>query len=120
MLVEMGKKYTSNGKPIRILCVDRPDPIFTVVGMDNNGTIFYFTKYGRVCLSGPSYDLVEVWEPKLRDWCWFWNTNDDCGAYLGRFYKIHSDGRYQSWDGTYWKNCSKFDDTPKHIKGIIQ
>jgi hypothetical protein len=84
MIVEMGKKYTSNGKPIRILCVDRPDPIFTVVGMNDKGIIFYFTKDGRVCLSGPTYDLVEVWEPKEGELCIFFdNKHKNTAVHIG-------------------------------------
>jgi hypothetical protein len=119
MKIEMGKKYTSNGKPIRILSVDRPDPSFPVVGMDNNGTIHYFMKDGTACLSGPDYALVEVCEPKLGDWCWFWNTEEDKNSTLSKLQKVCDDGKFQSQCGNYWKYCSKFDGKlPKHLKRL--
>jgi hypothetical protein len=119
MEIEMGKKYTSNGKPIRILCVDRPDPLFPVVGMDDNGAIFHFTKDGILSLARPTFNLVEAWSPTEGEWCWFFDLKGQEGAVLARFHKICSNRRYQTENGSNWKYCSKFvGELPEHLKGI--
>jgi hypothetical protein len=118
MKIKMDKQYTSNGKRIKILCTDRPDDTHPVVGMDDDGTIHYFTKDGK-CLFGATYDLVEVWEPTEGEWCWFFDLNGQEGAILAKFQKRCPYGRYQTKNGSNWKYCLKFvGELPEHLKGI--
>jgi hypothetical protein len=118
MKIDINKKYTSNGKPIRILCTDRNHIDYPVLGIGEDGTVYFFTKDGKSTYQ-EAYDLVEVWEPQKGDWCLFWDTNDHDGAVLSRIDKVLSDGRFKSLSGTNWKNCQKFDGTlPEHLKGL--
>ena len=61
-LISMDKKYTCNGKPMRVLCVDRTGEgtSSAVVAMhERSGVITYFDKYGNNILKCCS-NLVEV------------------------------------------------------------
>lgn len=112
----MEKKYTSLKGDIRILCTDRPDNKYSVIGMDSTGKILFYTEDGK-CESNKDYNLVEIWEPQHGEWCLFWDSNKQNGAALSRFYKMQSDGTFQSWNGITWEYCSKFDGTlPEHLQ----
>jgi hypothetical protein len=128
MNISLDKKYKSNGRLINILCVDRPHSIFPVVGMDDDGTIYYFEKDGKVSESSvvlksgevlDDYNLVEVCEIKENEWCWFWDTEEYGSVVLSKFDKMCSNGKFQSKSGTCWKYCSKFNgELPEHFKEI--
>jgi hypothetical protein len=107
MTVSMDKKYTSDGKPIRILCTDRPSGE-CVIGMFPNGQLGYFTCTGY-SQDGRSWDLVEVWEPQVNEWCLFYNENAN-RCMLSKFEKVF-DGMFRSTDGCHWKYCYRFDGT---------
>jgi hypothetical protein len=118
MKVEMNKSYTSNGKHIRILCTDRNNTEYPVIGIEDDGAISHFTIDG-VCGFGSEYDLVEVSEPQRGEWYVFWDSNNQHSIILSRFYKTQSDGTFQSWDGPCWNYCKKFDGTlPKHLEEL--
>jgi hypothetical protein len=111
MTVSMDKKYTSDGKPIRILCMDRNDCThytYKVVGMCEDGTIRYFSETGY-CSTNHRYNLVEVWEPTENEWCLFCNENAN-RCMLSKFEKVF-DGMFRSTDGCHWKYCYRFDGT---------
>jgi hypothetical protein len=117
MKVEMGKKYTSNGKKVRILCVDRPYSYeYPVVGMLNNGSIEYFKENGESFIDS-RYNLIEVWQPQAGEWCWFW---DDVAASMAihlRMYLGMKGMLFKSIDGLSWDNCAKFiGELPEHLK----
>jgi hypothetical protein len=115
MKVEMGKKYTSDGIAMRILCTDRHGR-YPVVGMvEKTGTMHYFKENGEdMFFSGDN--LVEVWEPKEGEYCWFWNTCD-CSHTLAKFKKMSSSGN-SYWDKyALWEHCAKFiGEVPEHLK----
>jgi hypothetical protein len=118
MKIEMGKKYTSNGDSVRILCTDRPnDNGYTVVGLFENGMIGYFTEDGESTTTDRR-NLVEVWEPQRGEWCLFTDSSFN-GAMLMQFLvctiygRFHAMGSYRSFD-----HCYKFDGIlPEHLKG---
>jgi hypothetical protein len=122
MKISMDKKYKSNGKSIRILCTDRPDYIYPIVAMDDNGIIHYFMKDG-IALSGPKYNLEEIWEPNKHEWCLFWDRDERESAILQRFYKMLPNGKFQSYRHicgekafVSWDYCERFDGTlPQHL-----
>jgi hypothetical protein len=60
----MDKKYTSNGKPVRLLCVDAPG-VFPIIGVTEGGAEFWTREGKYLPTDGSSpYDLVEV-KPKI-------------------------------------------------------
>jgi hypothetical protein len=118
MKIEVGKSYLSNGKPIRILCTDRNNEYYPVIGLHEDGSIMYFAEDGSYAYSD-EWNLVEVWEPTMNEWCWFWDNIDKpvsahVSMYLGR------DGElFRSSDFLTWDNCAKFiGELPSHLKGI--
>jgi hypothetical protein len=116
MKIEMGKKYTSNGEPIRILCTDRNLKDYPVIGLGDDGFVMYFTENGSYTY-GEEYDLIEVWEPQEGEWCWFWDNNSEYVAHLSKYSDIK--GKFfNSYDGCAWDNCAKFmGELPEHLKG---
>jgi hypothetical protein len=64
MIVEMTKKYYSNGCPVRILCTDSRDPEFPVQVLDTKGRFHGYDINGRH-RSDSDLDLVEVHELPL-------------------------------------------------------
>jgi hypothetical protein len=118
MKVEMGKKYTSGGKPVRILCTDRRSETYPIVGMCNNLDIVYFTEDGR-CITGEAYDLIEQWEPTLNEWCLFWDDEKPNHAVLAQFIKMYFNETFYCNRGSAWKYCAKFTgELPEHFKGL--
>lgn len=118
MKISMNKKYTSGGDPIRILCVDRNHGRYPVIGLLDNGYTMYFEENGRYVYSdelyGNAYDLVEVWEPSVNEWCWFWDEGSH-NAHL-RKYSNMKGRHFISTDNCYWDHCSKFiGELPGHL-----
>ena len=119
MKIEMGKRYTSNGEPIRILCIDKPEK-YSVIGMlEKTGVVQYFKKNGENAVFS-SRDLVEVWEPTEGEWCWFWDDMSKQVAHLRKYLKTYSEmvgESFVSTDGCAWDNCAKFEGKlPEHLK----
>jgi hypothetical protein len=113
----MDKKYTSNGQAVRILCIDGYKEDYPVVAMYLDGDIRYFTEDGESA-TGAHRNLVEVWEPQVGEWCWFWDHNDQKHASLYEFVKMDDVGKFTSTAGCHWKHCAQFDGTlPEHLNG---
>jgi hypothetical protein len=115
--IEMGKKYTSNGKNLRIVCIDREDILgYKVVGIFDNGDIKCFRYNGDSALDS-KYDLQEVWEPQVDEWCWFWDNEEPRIAVLAKFIRTFKSYLFQSNNYSTWDNCAKFDGTiPEHLR----
>jgi hypothetical protein len=117
MKVEMGKKYTSGGRPVCILSVDRNDISYPIIGMRNDGSMFYFKEDGS-CAFGEWYNLVEVWEPTVGEWCLFWDETAKYHANLRRYSGMHGVS-FKTIDGLSWTHCAKFNgELPEHLKGL--
>jgi hypothetical protein len=116
MLIEMNKKYTSNGELVRILCTDRyNDNGYTVVGMRDDGIIVYFTKDGKSA-SWPTYNLIEIWEPKRGEWCLF-SDETFIGARLMQFSNNLFDKFQALGEQHNFRHCAKFTgELPEHLK----
>jgi hypothetical protein len=121
MKIDINKQYISNGKPVRILCVDRQSGTYPIIGIRNNLDIEYFTKDGR-CITGEAYDLIEQWKPQEGEWCWFWDELADGNAHLRRYLEVYSERGiefFKSIDGVSWQHCAKFSsELPEHLKGL--
>jgi hypothetical protein len=121
MKIEMGKQYTCNGKPVRILCTDRPRG-YPVVSMDEKtGDIEYFNENGK----NPPFNncnLVEDWEPQENEWCWFWDDMEHCNAHLRKYAEMYLELEtkfFVSIDGCAWKYCAKFIGVlPEYLKDL--
>jgi hypothetical protein len=116
MKIEMGKKYTSNGEPIRILCIDKPD-IQPVVGMGEKTGIIYFFKENGENIFSSSLNLVEVWEPQVGEWCLFWDYEKSKTIFVSCFLRVDKYGKFQCKSGITWNYCAKFTgELPEHLK----
>jgi hypothetical protein len=122
MKVSINKKYTSGGRPIRILCTDREATDYPVVGIFENNDVLFFKENGEN-IDEDTWDLIEVWEPKLGEWCWFWNNNtetDDTSENIrahGSIYSGMNDTHFKSIDDCIWDNCVKYASMlPEHLK----
>jgi hypothetical protein len=116
MKVSIDKKYTSNGKPIRILCTDRNNRDYPVVGLFDDGYMLYFLESG-VCPYGEEYNLVEVWEPQVGEWCLFWDYEKSKTIFVSCFLRVDKYGKFQCKSGITWNYCAKFTgELPKHLK----
>jgi hypothetical protein len=115
MKVEMGKKYTSNGESIRILCNDRNSIHYPVIGLRDDGYLSYFKENGEAS-AGPNHNLVEVWEPQVGEWCWFWDNTSKDNTYLNKYSEM--EGKlFVSTNKCAWDNCAKFTgELPEHLK----
>jgi hypothetical protein len=113
----MGKKYTSNGKNLRVVCIDRENTFgYKVVGVFDDGDIKCFRSNGDSALDS-KYDLQEVWEPTENEWCWFWDCNDSQHIILSKFKEKNADGMFGSVDGYFWIYCAKFTgELPEHLQ----
>jgi hypothetical protein len=117
MKISMDKKYTCGGEPIRILCIDGNDSLYPVIGLRDDGTILKFREDGKCT---PEYNLVEVWEPQVGEWCLF--TNETLiGAWLLQFLD-NDDGRFHALGvSDSFDNCYKFAGTiPEYLKGNLK
>jgi hypothetical protein len=111
----MDKKYTSNGKAIRILCIDKPKGSPVIGMIEETGAIHHFKENGE-SIAYSDWDLVEVWEPHIGEWCWFWDNSIYTNAQLIQYLESRG-GLFISIDGWAWDNCSKFEgELPKHLK----
>jgi hypothetical protein len=116
MKIEINKKYTSGGKPIRILCTDRGSETYPIVGMRNNLDIAYFTEDGK-CVTGEEYNLIEEWEPKRGEWCLF-SDETFIGARLMQFSNNLFDKFQALGEQHNFRHCDRFTgELPEHLKG---
>jgi hypothetical protein len=117
MKIDMNKKYVSNDRPIRILCTDRPSGE-CVIGMFPNGQLGYFTDTGH-SQAGKHWDLIEVWEPQVNEWCLFWDNDDSKRFILSKFIRMTESGNFQSDRHDTWQYCAKFTgELPEHMRGL--
>lgn len=108
MTVDINKQYTSNGRPVRILCTDRPCNK-SVVTMDEDGCIGTFTLEGKWLYSKDSCnDLKEVWTPTEGELCYFWDCPNNALA-VRKFYRTNNTGTHIDSNGTHWGYCAPFD-----------
>jgi hypothetical protein len=115
MNIEVGKKYISNGRGTTILCLNRPNCDYPVIGMQDDGTLMFYKEDGSSYL-GKSYNLVEEKEElKEDDLCLFWNdTTKDLAIHIGLFTGMQ-DRFYSSADGYIWSKCTKINDELKEL-----
>ena len=105
-LIEIGKKYTSNGRPVTIRYVDGKDARFPVLAEFEDGGVGCFSPEGHY--SNPlasAYDLVEV--SPYADWKIDQKiiVSDDGVMRLKRYFAgVRKDGVCLAWDGgaTSW------------------
>jgi hypothetical protein len=117
MKIEIGKKYTSNGENLRVVCIDRKSMLgYNVVGIFDHGSIRCFKADGESSL-GPEYNLQEIWEPKAGEWCLFFDDENADHFVLAKFVEMTEDRNFCSYRLGIWAHCAKFDGTlPLHLK----
>jgi hypothetical protein len=110
MTIDINKEYTSDGKPVRILCTDKCGdyPVVAIVGEYDVST---FTLEGRYNINySCSDDLKEVWTPTEGELCYFWDCSDDPRGVVVRKFKS-SPEPHCHFDviNIAWKHCAPFD-----------
>ena len=110
MTININKQYTSNGKPVRILCTDKAGT-YSVVAIVGEYDVFTFTLEGRHNINySCSRDLKEVWTPTEGELCYFWDCSDDIrGLAIRKFKTSHNNKCHVDTFGTHWKHCAIFD-----------
>jgi hypothetical protein len=115
MKIDMNKKYTSNGHNVTILCTNRNNEDYPIVGLFEDGRIRYFTKDGKN-IAGDDWDLVEEWAPKRGEWCLF-TDETFVGARLMQFSNNLFDKFQVLGEQHNFSHCDKFDgELPKSLK----
>jgi hypothetical protein len=116
MKIEMSKKYTSNSESIRIICIDRPGE-YPIIGMMEKTRDIHFFKENGEHTTFRKYNLIELWEPQVGEWCLFWDYTEQSHVYLDRFDRVDGFGSFLSNAGVYWIHCAKFSgELPEHLK----
>ena len=64
-----------NLRPIQITSIYESNTRPGILGLKSKGTVLYS-------------DEVELWQPKVGEWCWFINTN--CAPLLAQFVKMQN------------------------------
>ena len=64
-----------NLRPIQIISIYESNTRPGILGLKSKGTVLYS-------------DEVELWQPKVSEWCWFINT--DCAPLLAQFVKMQT------------------------------
>jgi hypothetical protein len=118
MKIEMNKKYISNGKNIRIICIDRPNTTYPILGMFDDGSILSFDENGVYVHEEVNNNLIEVWEPQAYEWCLFTDATF-YGAMLLQYLSTTITGRFHAKGaGISFDGCTKFTgELPEHLKG---
>ena len=109
MTIDINKQYTSNGRPVRILCTDMQGdyPVVAIVG----GSVAAFTLEGKYRTNKPCIeDLKEVWTPKCGELCYFWDCTNHALA-VRKFDRTNNTGTHIDSNGTHWGYCAPFDGT---------
>jgi hypothetical protein len=119
MKIEIGKKYTSNGKNLRVVGIDREYILGNkVIGVFDDGTTRCFRANGESSFDS-KYDLQEVWEPQPNEWCLFWHREESGNAILDKFIGISESGLFKACSRASWQYCVKFTgELPEHLKGL--
>jgi len=107
MIVSMDKKYTSNGRPVRILCTDMEGdyPVVTAI----EGSAVTFTSEGKYHTNDSCIkDLKEVWTPTKGEWCYFWDYSNR-GLAVCTFDHMRNTNTYVDSIDMHWEYCAPFD-----------
>jgi hypothetical protein len=109
MTISMDKQYTSNGRPVRILCTDKGGdfPIVAIVGEEAHT----FTLEGKFMKTRcSSDDLKEIWTPTKGELCYFWDFADDVKGLAVRKFKTSLNTEcHIDTNNAPWKHCAPFD-----------
>lgn len=98
-MIDTSKQWTYNGKQVRIYA-DGSDTFTKSIHAA------YRAEEGWRLVSLDESDLVKVWEPKLNDWCYFWDSLQH-GCHVRKFAKHAKEG-YVDSSNIYWIFCAQF------------
>jgi hypothetical protein len=107
----MDKQYTSNGKPVRILCTDKAGEYPVVAIIEGCAFVMTFTSEGKYRADESCIEnLKEVPTPTEGELCYFWNCSDDIrGLAIRKFKTSHNNKCHVDTFGAHWKYCAIFD-----------
>ena len=91
-----------NLRPIQITSIYESNTRPGILGLKSKGTVLYS-------------DEVELWQPIVGEWCWFWDENYTT-AILAKFENI-SNGLFVEHHGNIFEYCEPFiGQLPTHLK----
>ena len=113
-MIDTSKKYTYNGKPVRIYADGSDTDCSNIHGA-------WLSSDGKWMLEefGES-DLVEVWEPKEGELCYFWSDRYN-NLIVSKYFRFHKEERkqYETPEGTQYQYCAPFKgELPEAFKGL--
>lgn len=115
-MIDINKKYTYNGKPVRIYAD----------GSDTFGNIAhgaYLDKEAWSLRTFLEHELVEVWEPEEGELCFFWDTDKNMIPIIAKFKEKSEFNKlyFESSNNSGWDNCAPFKgELPEAFKGLQQ
>ncbi len=110
MTISMDKQYTSDGKPVRILCTDRVNTIKPIIALIDGRWVEEFTAEGKWLICKDSHrDLKEAWTPKCGELCYFWE--DGYSRIVVDVFQKKRELFYIDSLNSSWQYCAPFDGT---------
>ena len=121
-MIEPSKQYeTMDGSEARVYATDGggDTPIHGAVKTKGGWIASVWDKDGNnPTLS--DYDLIEKWEPKRGEYCWFGDSGRPSIMALARFSHKDNAGRFVATNGGPWNYCFQYEfDLPKPIADNI-
>ena len=80
-----------NLRPVQIISIYESNTRPGILGLKSKGTVLYS-------------DEVELWKPKVGEWCWFWNQSDinlSISPHIGQYGNL-------SYSLEFYDNCEPF------------
>lgn len=121
-MIEPQKQYeTMDGSEARVYATDGggDTPIHGAVKTKGGWIASVWDKDGNnPTLS--DYDLIEKWEPREGEYCWFGNSERPKEMTLAMFSNMDESGNFVSTGGVAWKYCYQYEsDLPAPIASYI-
>ena len=95
-------------KPIKIKSIYKSNTRPGILGLRSGGSVLYS-------------DEVKLWQPKVGEWCWFWNRDKPNKTKLKQLYSINYEHdvhwTYKTIDCKTYQHCEPFiGQLPTHLK----
>ena len=110
-MIEQNKQYeTMDGSEARVYATDGggDTPIHGAVKTQGGWIASVWDKDGNNPVLS-DHDLIEKWEPKVGEWCWFSDIEHPKEMVLARLSHKREDGAFVSTNDLPWKYCFQYE-----------